>query len=53
MVHNENTYLDDEGLPYVSSGEGNEDESVPMDGASDGRKWSFGEDAWGGWSAAE
>jgi hypothetical protein len=54
MVHDENTYLDDEGLPYVNSAEGGEDESsVPMDGAADGRKFGYGEDAWGGWYATE
>jgi hypothetical protein len=54
MVHDETTYMDDEGLPYTKLSDDGEDESAaPMDGASGGRMWGYGEEAWGGWSAAE
>ncbi len=54
MVHDDTTYMDDEGLPYVDLAEDGECESVtPVDGAPGGRMWGFGEEAWGGWSAVE
>jgi hypothetical protein len=52
MVHDERTYMDDEGLPYVELG-GDDEESgavVPVSDGPGGRLWGANE-AWGGYDA--
>ncbi|WP_342377966.1 hypothetical protein NVS55_01475 [Myxococcus stipitatus] len=52
MVHDDTTYMDDEGLPYADLAEDGESESVtPVDGSPGGRAWGYAEESWGGWSA--
>ncbi|MFP2929470.1 hypothetical protein ACLESO_30585 [Pyxidicoccus sp. 3LG] len=54
MVHDDTTYMDDEGLPYVDRGDDTEREGVSeVEGGPGGRMWGYGEEAWGGWHAAE
>ncbi|AGC41641.1 hypothetical protein [Myxococcus landrumensis] len=52
MVHDDTTYMDDEGLPYADLAEDGESESVtPVDGSPGGRAWGYAEESWGGWNA--
>ena len=55
MVHDETTYMDDEGLPYTKSpaDDGEDESAATADGSSGGRRWGYSEEAWGGWHAAE
>jgi hypothetical protein len=50
--HDDTTYMDDEGLPYVDRSDDGESDLSQEDGAA-GNRWGYGEEAWGGWHAAE
>jgi hypothetical protein len=52
MQHDDRTYMDDEGLPYVELGGGDEEAEsiVPVVGGPGGRLWGADE-AWGGYDA--
>ncbi len=53
MVHDDTTYMDDEGLPYVDLRRDGDSESLSPDEGAPGRRWGYSEESWGGWSAAE
>ncbi|ABF88571.1 hypothetical protein MXAN_0287 [Myxococcus xanthus DK 1622] len=53
MVHDDTTYMDDEGLPYVDPRQDGGAESSEADEGAPGRRWGYSEESWGGWAAAE
>ncbi|WP_205519576.1 hypothetical protein [Pyxidicoccus caerfyrddinensis] len=53
VQHDDTTYMDDEGLPYADRKDEGESEGGPQADGSAGNRWGYGEEAWGGWHAAE
>ncbi|XXF78455.1 hypothetical protein P2318_01485 [Myxococcaceae bacterium GXIMD 01537] len=52
MVHDDTTYLDDEGQGWLDLGDDGESEGVSaVHVTAGGRTWTFHEEDWGGWDA--
>ncbi len=52
MVHDDTTYMDDEGMGWLDLGDDGESSAVtPVHVTAGGRSWTFDEEDWGGWDA--
>jgi hypothetical protein len=52
MVHDDTTYIDDEGMGWLDLGDDGENAGVTaVHITAGGRSWTFREEDWGGWDA--
>lgn len=52
MVHDDTTYMDDDGMGWLDLGADGESSGVtPVHITAGGRTWTFDEEDWGGWDA--
>ena len=52
MVHDDTTYMDEEGMGWLDLGDDGEHSGVtPVHITAGGRTWTFSEEDWGGWDA--
>jgi hypothetical protein len=52
MVHDDTTYMDEDGMGWLDLGDDGEHSGVtPVHITAGGRTWTFSEEDWGGWDA--